>query len=167
MNRYHDEAWKSAAGDQGGSSGGKATHGKGRPGSQKRLSSISGVVAAVQADVDSHDWVDYALISATEGREIKQRIGGHFDPTGYTRCVVATEVHKILRDHAGDARSITPDDISQVPQWLWNPISQEFVTRKGKPPVLKTSVRDAAGTVIVEEIRTDRKKLALLSIYRP
>lgn len=146
--------------DKGGEFGGG-----GAPPSQKKLGSITEVVEAARK-TNSQDWTDYDTITDDEGRAILERSG--FDATGYKRVMVASEVWKILRDHGDDPNPIKEDDFECVRDWLKSPVSQDWVIRLGKPDVLKSIVRDAKGKIIlIEEIRTGRRKLALLSMYRP
>ncbi len=133
--------------------------------SQRQLATVAEVVEAA-AIRNNQDWADYDTITPDEAAAIRDRSG--FNATGYGRVMVASEVHKILRDHGEDPRPITKDDFLRVREWLKTPLTQDWIKRSGRIDVLKSLVRDAGGNVVlVEEIRTGRRKLALLSMYRP
>lgn len=122
-------------------------------------------MSAALGDIDAHDWADYAQIDSDEAARIKADTGD--DMTGWKRSLIATEVRKIIRDHSADQRPITPADFEKLPLWFSKAKKRQKIVRKGRPPVLKTTVKDGAQIWIIEEIRTGRKKLVLLSIYRP
>lgn len=135
----------------------------------RKRRTVREVVAAAFRDADAHDWVDYDTITAEKAEAIRARTKSDEDFTGWRRLLTAGEVRKILNKHASDSRPVTADDFARLPEMLSCPIGQRLEKRSGQRlDVLVSTVHDAAGkTLIVEEVRKGRRKLALLSIYRP
>jgi pimeloyl-ACP methyl ester carboxylesterase len=131
------------------------------------------VLSVVQSAVQSQgaitqEWVDYAEIDGAEAQAIAQRTMDARDINGWKRVLTSNEAWKIVRDHGQDPKPIQTDDFLKLPELLASPVSQDWVSRKGKPDVLKSIIQEASGNlIIVEEERVGRRKLALLSMYRP
>lgn len=150
---------------------GLPAHGRAIATPPRKRRNIREVVAAAFRDADSHDWTDYAVITPKEADAIRSRTGSAlYDFTGWHRTLVASEVRKILKKHAADARPVKESDFLRLADMLSNPVKQALESRDGgKLDVLVSTIQADGQTVIVEEIRRgkQRRKLALLSIYRP
>lgn len=110
-------------------------------------------------------WVDYGVIEASERERLRVATGQ--DYAGYTHMIDASAIRKVLRDHGGDALPLTMDDLASLPTIVTTADAVEAGrdSRRGLPTIRYTK-RINGHVVVVEEVRTGRKKLALLTMYK-
>ena len=143
---------------------GKFANGPG--GKTRKVKSIQEVVEAAQAVGGPQVWTDYATVDEPEAKQIKGGEGRDF--IGYQHSLDNEIVHKILRDHSGDPRPITPEDFAKLPDYIKNAESHYTEERDRKLERLIHVARDDQGRLmVVEEIRTGREKFTLKTMYRP
>lgn len=157
---------------------GKFTRGPTKGGSGQTLksqprTSIKEIVDLGMNEPDNQDWFDFGSISVSEAAKLSQIEGAADiklpDITGYRRTIIASEVRKIVGKHWTDPRPVVPADFEELPTLLAQPpLSQRWVVRDGQlPPVLETRVNHNGKLFVIEELRTGRRALSLLSLYRP
>lgn len=59
------------------------------------------------------------------------------------------------------------EDFRRLPELLAQPERQRWEEEAGKPPRLRSEIREGRKIIVVEEAYTGQNTLALLSIYRP
>ena len=129
----------------------------------RKVDSIPEVVHAAFYP-SNQTFCDWADVSATDVELIKREFG--MDLTGGKRVLVADEVRKILRDHGADPLPVTYQDFEALPHLM--AARQRVLTssRPGKHPRIISLIPQGNTTVIVEEVRTGRNKLAVMSLYK-
>lgn len=131
-----------------------------------KADSIDDVIAAAKTSSGKETWFDYAELGADELKHLKDSTGKDF--TGYKHLVDSGTVRKILRDHGDDPSPVTEQDFQQLGDYLKAAEFHHLSPAKGKLDRIVYVTRDASGRLmLVEEIRTGRKKLALKTLYRP
>jgi hypothetical protein len=103
-------------------------------------------------------------VSATDVELIKREFG--IDLSGGKRVLVADEVRKILRDHGSDPLPVTYQDFESLPEMMSTRQRVLTSVRTGKHPRIISLIPRGNTTVIVEEVRTGRNKLAVVSLYK-
>ncbi|WP_425510110.1 phage portal protein family protein [Verrucomicrobium spinosum] len=132
--------------------------------------SISEVLQSAMDEPDSRDYVEYSQIDDIEAAKLKALPGAPADlpiEAGWKRVVTAGEARHIIGKHWKDPRPVRPSDFDKLPELLAKPKAQKWITRHGvKPPILETTIDDKGELYVVEELRTGRKTLSLLSMFR-
>lgn len=145
--------------------------GTGRPERRQEVADVEAVLDAAYASTDSRAWAKHSDIDGSEAEAIRRRTreSGNEAPdlSGWARIVEADKVNKILPKHLADRYPVEEEDFRRLPELLANPERQSWEEEAGKPPRLRTEIRDGRTVVVVEEAYTGRNTLALLSIYRP
>jgi len=126
--------------------------------------SVDDVVSIATKEKNTHVWTDYSLISDNYAEKVKKET--RKDIQGYKRSLASDEVRKILKKHSTDPIPIKPEDFSKLSAFAEKADRVITSIRKGKLERLISICPELFGFVImVEEIRTGRKKLALKSLY--
>ncbi|HXC39275.1 MAG TPA: hypothetical protein VN667_10040, partial [Burkholderiales bacterium] len=135
---------------------------------------VAAVVDAAQArNAGNAAFSDYRPVSAVEAERIKAETG--LDVSGYVHSVGEAAIRHALKQH-GDAaaerargqEAITAEDLKRLPVALDDPSSYALAPQRGvgMPRVIRTEKAFADGTtVVLEEVRTGRKKLAFSSMW--
>lgn len=89
------------------------------------------------------------------------------DLKGYQHLVEADAVRKVLRDHGSDHLPVTEKDFDRLAEVVQSP-DKVFVSRINERgmPMLQYEKRFNGTTVVVEEVRTGKKKLSLKTMYK-
>lgn len=97
---------------------------------------------------------------------ISEASGGEIDVSEYERTVDGSAVRHIAKRHAGDKDPITENDLRSLPVIISSPDSVRIESRKGKLDRVISEKLINGQLVCVEEIRTGRSELALVTLYR-
>jgi hypothetical protein len=118
----------------------------------------------IQASKNPTDqsWEDWGAVTPEQADRYE---AAKVNVRGYKRVIVADEVRKVLRDHGEDAIPVTEDDIAKLPEHTANASHVMLSQRAGKLDRIISVTPSKGHTVVVEEIRTGRKKLAFKSLY--
>jgi phage gp29-like protein len=141
--------------------GGEGSAGSGK--TSRRVESIPEVIHAAMSP-GNQTFCDWADVDPYEISLIKEQFG--MDLTGGKRVIVADEVRKILRDHGTDPIPVTYQDFEQLPQNIRRRAKVLVSEREGKHPRLISLIPNGDTTIVVEEVRTGRNKLALVSMHK-
>ena len=145
--------------------------GTGRPKKPKRLESVGAVIDAAHDDPDNRDYADYQEMDGATADAIKRLAGeppeAVGDLSGYRRTVEAEKVMKILGKHGTDPHPVTEDDFLRLKDYLASPVEQRWETGKRGDPTLVSRVRSGRDLLVVEEVLAGRRRMTLLSMYRP
>jgi phage gp29-like protein len=129
----------------------------------RRVDSIPEVIHAATMP-GNQTFCDWGDVDSSDVEMIKEQFG--IDLTGGKRVIVADEVRKILRDHGSDPVPVTYQDIEQLPQNIRKRAKVLVSEREGKHPRLISLIPNGNTTIVVEEVRTGRNKLALVSMHK-
>lgn len=131
-----------------------------------KAGSVQEVVDAAKETSAKETWFDYAEVSTEEAQALKGSTGHDF--SGYKHLLDSGTVRKVLRDHSGDPSPVTEADFVRLGEYLSNAKNRQLSRVPGKLDRLVHVTHDENGRLmLIEEIRTGRKKLALKTIYRP
>lgn len=129
----------------------------------RQVGSIPEVINAALTP-GSQVFCDWGTAEAQDVALIQQEFG--LDLSGAKRVVVADEVRKILRDHGSDPLPVTYQDIEALPQMMGRRAQVMAASRRARLPRIISLIPQGDTTIIVEEIRTGRNKLALMSMQK-
>lgn len=132
---------------------------------------VASLIADTLADPSKggNEWIDYASVTKEQADRISNSTG--IDVTGYIHQMQGSEITHALNRHGKESGgfqiSITPEDLEQVPEIIANAesISITGKTKQGHE-VIEYRKRSNGHTVVIEEIRTGRKKLAFKTMYK-
>jgi len=133
-----------------------------RPDRAVRIDSIAEVTAAARTNAKAY--ADWGSADETDAAVARDAFG--IDVSGFKRVVSAGEVRKNVAKHGGDPMPVTESDFENLPDLVKRRQKVVAATRPGKEPRLISLVPDGDTTVIVEEVRKGRRKLALVSIRK-
>jgi hypothetical protein len=117
------------------------------------------------------DWVDWKPVGPDEAAKLKAQTG--WDVQGYRHVIVWAEVAHARNRHGEGShakRKITDGDFLKIPFYIENAqriMAGKKLTGTGCPAIRYEYTGPDGKTVVVEEIRTKRKKLAFKSMYKP
>ena len=128
-------------------------------------SGSAGIKRVVEAAANPQDksWEDWGDVSPAQAERYQQESGLNLQ--GFRRVIAADEVRKILRDHAKDAIPVTPAQLERLPEITTGATHTLRSVRPGKLERLISIKPEQGHVVVVEEVRTGRKKLAVVSVY--
>ena len=129
----------------------------------QRVDSIPEVIHAsmIPGNQKFCDWGD---IGNDDVELLKSQFG--LDLSGAKRVMASDEVRKILRDHGNDPLPVTYQDLENLPKAMGGRTRILASERPGKLPRLISLIPNGDTTVVVEEVRTGRNKLALVSMRK-
>lgn len=123
-------------------------------------------------DPSSEEFVDFAPVSDQEAKLIQEATG--IDVAGYVHVIDGSAVRHTIRSHgeaSGEATRgqdpITVEDIARLPEIIRAPdrIEPAGPSPRG-PERIRYVKRENGTTYIVEEARTGRRKLAVVTMYK-
>lgn len=142
--------------------------GTGSPMKRREVESIELVLDAAFVSTDSRDFATYQKLDGAAAAKIRAATGGKGpDVTGWDRIIEADKVNKILPKHGTDRWPVEEEDFRRLPELLSNPDTQRWEMEEGKPPRLRSEIREGRKVIVVEEAYTGKQQLTTLSIYRP
>jgi hypothetical protein len=138
-------------------------YGDGGGKTSRRVESIPEVIHA-SLSPGNQTFCDWADVDPADVALIKEQFG--MDLAGGKRVLVADEVRKILRDHGSDPVPVTYQDFEKLPETMRSRSNVLVSEREGKHPRLISLIPNGNTTIVVEEVRTGRNKLALVSMRK-
>ncbi len=94
------------------------------------------------------------------------------DLSGYAHYIDGGHVRHIFNRHGDETRpgqeSVTREDVESLGEILRSPDSIELVepTKKGGPRLIRIKKRTNGTTIVIEEIRTGKRRLSVSSMYK-
>lgn len=137
------------------------------------ISKINDIISLVNKCTDvksSKEWVNLGKLQKQEVDKIYKQTG--LDLTGYSRVLTLSEVKHILKHHgvkSDDKRPIGLEDFLIIPFIMANPdkiVMSSKLSGTNKLEVIKYYKVIGQEYVIVEEVRTGRRKMAIISFYK-
>jgi UDP-N-acetylmuramate-alanine ligase len=130
------------------------------------------------SEIDSKDFFDYAIVNDEQANLLQNILfkatGEKLDFRNYKRCITCDEIRKIENKHGlghekfEDQEAISDDDYLQINEVIQNPDSVVYAGRsKSYQLNLFRYSKQLNGSIyIIEEVRSGREKLNLLSFYK-
>jgi hypothetical protein len=128
--------------------------------------SIEDVVRHGQT-VAQKSYHNYGRLSADVAAKVKA--AGGPDVGGYEHRIEADAVRKVLADHAEDLQPVTEDDFKRLAEIVDKPDKvgpSGKRTKQGLDAIQYEKRFSGTTMIVVEEVRTGRKKLALKTMYK-
>jgi len=128
---------------------------------------IDDLPSLVQDAIDNpneNNFTDTREVTRPEAKRILDLIGHRV--LGYVHVIDGTSVRHILKDHSQDALPMTPDDILRIPEITRDADTIEQGEEIRGLERLIYRKRENGQTIVIEEVRTRRAKLALVTAYK-
>ncbi|MCE5269263.1 MAG: hypothetical protein LLG00_15405, partial [Planctomycetaceae bacterium] len=123
---------------------------------------------------DKPRWVEYQTVGPEEGARLKATTG--LELSGYRHTVDEDGILHAMKGHGVDSPErpkdeppLTPSDIAAIPEIIAHPDNVELsakVKNDLTPKRIVYKKRGKDGVVVVEEVRTGRRRLALKTMYK-
>jgi hypothetical protein len=112
------------------------------------------------------EFIDIETVDATESNRLRAATGLELE--GYVRVIDSDAARKIIHDHGGDAHPVTAQDIARAHEHI-RAAQKIRLSPKGTRQGLEAIEyyhKEGRTTVVVEEVRRGRRKLAIKTMYK-
>lgn len=116
---------------------------------------------------EKQEWQPYLEVSGEHAAALKRATG--LDLSGYAHLIDSDSARHALERHGKDRLPVTPGELARLAHYVKHAQEVTLGQKKSGPRLQAITYRytDARGAVfVVEEVRTGRKRLAFVTMYR-